>query len=107
MSVAALESLLLHHELASSGLEELPERVFERVDSVIEPAWKTAVGSDFEFPQTTGPKPRGADLINRYVSRLLRKAHSDGQLREEFYRVLMMEKPPTALFKPHVIRRVI
>lgn len=107
MSVAALESLLLHHELASSRLETLPERFFDRVDSVIEPAWKTAVGSDFEFSQTTGPKPRGAALINRYVSRLLRKAHSDGQLREEFYRVLMMEKPPTALFQPSVIRRVI
>lgn len=107
MSVAALESVILHHELASSDFEKLPERFFERVDSVIEPAWKTAVGSDFEFPQTTGSKPRGADLINRYVSRLLRKAHADGQLREEFYRVLMMEKPPTALFQPRVAWRVL
>lgn len=107
MSVAALESLILHHELASGPIEKLPERFFDRVDSVIEPAWKMAVGSDFGFSQTTGSKPRGADLINRYVSRLLRKAHTDGQLREVFYRVLMMEKPPTALFQPRVAWRVL
>ena len=107
MSVAALESLLLHHELASGGLEALQERFFERVNSVIEPAWKTAAGSDFAFPQTTGSKPRGTDLVNRYVSRLLRKAHSDGQLREVFYRVIMMEKPPSALFQPRVMWRVL
>lgn len=107
MSVAALEALVLHHELASDVPEGLQERYFERVESVIDPAWKTAVGSDFEFSETTGSKPPGTDLINRYMSRLLQKAHSDGQLREEFYRVIMMEKPPTALFQPNVVWRVV
>ncbi|MDS0476837.1 FAD-dependent monooxygenase [Natrinema sp. 1APR25-10V2] len=107
MSVAALESLVLHHELASTALETLPKRFFDRTDSVIAPAWMTAVGSDFEFPQTTGPKPRGTALINRYMSRLFRKAQSDGQLRELFYRVLMMEEPPESLFHPTVVWRVL
>mgnify|MGYP006277399773 FL=1 len=107
MSVAALESLLLHHELASDSIETLPDRFFERVESVIDPAWKLAVGSDFAFSQTTGSKPQGTDLINRYVSRLLVKAHTDGQLREAFYRVLMMEKPPNALFHPRIVWSVL
>jgi 2-polyprenyl-6-methoxyphenol hydroxylase-like FAD-dependent oxidoreductase len=107
MSVAALESLLLHDCLATNGLEDLARRFFEQSTEVVDSAWMMAVGADFGFPQTTGPKPRGTGLMGRYISRLHRKAHTDGALRDAFTRVIMMEQPPTTLLHPGVAWRVL
>ncbi|WP_245180686.1 NAD(P)/FAD-dependent oxidoreductase [Haloarcula amylovorans] len=107
MSVAALEALLLHDTLRTDGLENLAPRFFERSEDVVDIAWAMAVGADFQFPQTTGPKPRGTDLLNHYVARLNRKAQTDGRLRDAFMRVMMMERPPSTLFRPGILWRVL
>lgn len=107
MSVAALEVLSLHHALAAGGLDGLPLRFFDRAEEAVDIAWTMAVGADFQFRETTGPKPRGTDLVARYLSRLSRKAQSDGALREKLFRVFMMEVPPTSLFRPTVVARVL
>jgi 2-polyprenyl-6-methoxyphenol hydroxylase-like FAD-dependent oxidoreductase len=107
MSVAALEAVALHHALASGDRDSLAIRFFERVQSVVDIAWTMAVGADFGFSETTGPKPRGTGLINRYLSRLTRKAHTDGELRDALFRVIMMEHPPTRLLRPDVAWRVL
>ena len=107
MSVAALEALSLHHAVATGDREGLASRYFDRVETVVDVAWTMAVGADFGFSQTTGPKPRGAELFNRYVSRLTRKAHTDGELRHAFYRVLAMERPPSSLLRPGLVWRVL
>lgn len=64
MSVAALEALVLHHALATGSTESLALRFFDHAEEVIDMAWQLAAGTDFAFPQTTGPKPRGTDLIS-------------------------------------------
>ncbi|SIQ88332.1 Dehydrogenase (flavoprotein) [Haladaptatus litoreus] len=107
MSVAALEAVLLHQTLATDGREDLALRFFERAGPVIDVAWMLAVGSDFGFPQTTGSKPRGTAVMGRYLSRLTRKAHADSTLSDAFSRVLMMEDPPTSLFRPRIVWRVL
>lgn len=106
MSVAVLEALCLHHALGSGG-RDLVSRYFEQAAKLIDVAWTMAVGADFQFPQTTGPKPRGSDLFGRYLSRLTRKAHADGELRDALFRVILMEQPPTALLRPATIARVL
>lgn len=107
MSVAALEALVLHHALENGGRERLGPRFFDQAGAVVDVAWTLSVGGDFAFPQTDGPKPRGTDLTNRYLSRLLRGAHDDEVLREAFVRVLMLERPPMTLFSPSVLWRVL
>ncbi len=107
MSVAALEALLLHHTLASDDFGSLAQRFFERVEQVVDVAWSMAVGADVSYPHTTGPKPLGIDFFNWYVTRLTKKAHSDGALREKYYRVINMEYPPTVLLRPDVVWRVL
>ncbi|WP_226008079.1 FAD-dependent oxidoreductase [Natrinema salinisoli] len=106
MSVAALEALELHQALARDGLEDLPPRFFDRAEEVIDMAWLLAAGSDFAFPQTTGPKPFGTDLISWYLTRLIHKAHTDSTLSSAFFRVLTMEQPPTTLLRPRKMWRV-
>ncbi len=107
MSVAALESLVLHDALGVADDASLAPRFYERASDVVDVAWQLAIGSDFQFPETTGDKPRGTDLLNRYVSRLTRRAHDDGHLRDAFVRVMMMERPPTSLFQPGILWRVL
>ncbi|MFC6837839.1 NAD(P)/FAD-dependent oxidoreductase [Halomarina ordinaria] len=107
MSVAALEALVLHRTLADGSREDLGLRFFDRVEDIVDIAWTLSVGGDFVFPQTEGPKPLGTDLTNRYISRLLRGSHDDQVLREAFVEVLMMERPPTTLFSPHILWRVL
>jgi hypothetical protein len=50
---------------------------------VVDGVWRMAVGADFEFPGTEGPKPRGTDLFNRYLTRLIRTTYADGQVADE------------------------
>jgi 2-polyprenyl-6-methoxyphenol hydroxylase-like FAD-dependent oxidoreductase len=107
MSVAALHALVLHHTLAENSLGNLALQFFHEAESVIDTAWLMAVGADFQFDQTTGPKPRGTSLMGWYLSRLTRKAHTDRTLAESLFRVIMMEKPPTSLFRPGVMGRVL
>jgi len=106
MSVAALEALVLHHALATGGLTDLGRRFFDRCEGILDVPWSIAVGGDFEFPQTEGSKPRGTDFLNWYLARLIRKAHTDGELTEALFRVFMMERSPTSLFRPSVVGRV-
>ena len=107
MSVAALEAIQLHHTLAAARNDELAQRFFQRAATIVDDAWMLAVGSDFQFEQTTGPKPTGTDLINRYLSRLLRTARTDGKVADAFHRVIIMEERPTSLFRPRVMWRVL
>ncbi|PSP48918.1 oxidoreductase [Halobacteriales archaeon QH_3_68_24] len=107
MSVAALDALQLHHTIARDGLDDVARRFFDRTADTIDIVWQMSVGADFDFPQTTGPKPRGTDLFNRYLDRFIRKAHSDPVLSEAFLRVMRLEKPPKTLLQPHTAWRVL
>ncbi|WP_159900344.1 FAD-dependent oxidoreductase [Salinirussus salinus] len=107
MSVAALQALQLHHTLAETGAEDIGVQFFDRVEPVIEDAWNVAVGTDFRFEETEGPKPTGTDLLNRYLSRLTRKAHRDATLADAYARVISLERRPTSLLRPTVAWRVL
>ncbi|WP_435348795.1 FAD-dependent oxidoreductase [Haloarchaeobius sp. HRN-SO-5] len=107
MSVAALEALVLHDALATGGREDLARRFFDAAGAVVGAAWLLAVGADFRFAQTTGPRPPGTDLVGRYLSRLVRRAHTDGDLTRAFVQVVTMERPPTSLLRPGVAWRVL
>ncbi len=106
MSVAALDALALHHELAN-GLSDIGRRVFQRSAGIIDEVWKLAVGRDFMFEETSGPKPFGVDLLNSYSARLLERAQQDPALAAAFIRVFRLEKSATSLFHPSVAWRVL
>jgi 2-polyprenyl-6-methoxyphenol hydroxylase-like FAD-dependent oxidoreductase len=106
MSVAALDALALHHALAD-GLDDLAPRFFDSVGAAVDVVWRMTVGSDFAFDATTGPKPRGTALFNRYVDRVVDTAKSDAYVSDQLARVFRLEQPPTSLFAPGVLWRVV
>lgn len=107
MSVAALEALQLHHTIANGGEDDLALRYFQRIESVVEHAWMLSVGSDSRFSQTTGPKPRGTSLVNRYLSRVIQAARTDETVSDLFTKIMVMEREPTDLFRPSIVARVL
>ena len=106
MSVSALDALQLHAALAA-GIEDLAARFFDRTADVIEPVWQLTVGSDFAHDATTGPKPPGTDLFNRYMDRLIPTAHGNDYVAEELKRVIRLQQDPTKLLAPGVLARVL
>ena len=109
MTVAATEAVAL-----GGLLDRIPDnsgrlaRAFYRAAAkAIRTPWQFAVGADFLYPETTGPRPRGIGLLNRYSSRLQRTAQTDPRLRRTFTSVQQLVAPPRALFTPAVIAKVI
>lgn len=107
MSVAAMEAVLLQRVLANGGLEHIGPRFFSQASDVIDNAWFLAVVADYAFDQTTGPMPRGARMFNRYLSRVIKTAHDDGYVANRLCEVLMLQREPTALLRPSILRRVV
>jgi 2-polyprenyl-6-methoxyphenol hydroxylase-like FAD-dependent oxidoreductase len=106
MSVRTLEALSLADAL-DGGIEDLPRRFYGRAARDIEGPWRVTAGGDFAFPGVTGTKPRGTDLVNRYVDALQRRASHDAVVCRALVEVTIMAKPPTALFAPRVAWRVL
>jgi 2-polyprenyl-6-methoxyphenol hydroxylase-like FAD-dependent oxidoreductase len=60
MTSASLQAAELDALLTSRpSLDGLALAFFKRAARVIDIPWQLAVGEDFRFPQTTGPKPPG------------------------------------------------
>lgn len=104
MQVAALDKLLSeqkdeHGQLAST--------FFKRAAKIIDIPWQLAVGEDFRFPETSGPKPAGTDLLNRYVAMVHRATLVDPVVCQAFAKVMNLMAPPPSLMAPGIMIRVI
>ena len=108
MSCAALQAHALAAAVADTGVrcDVLPPRFNRAAARIIDAPWSIAVGADFLHPSTTGPKPPGTDLANRYTQRLVRATHHSLPLARTFTRVVNLVEPPTALVRPSVVARV-
>jgi 2-polyprenyl-6-methoxyphenol hydroxylase-like FAD-dependent oxidoreductase len=107
MSVATLEALALNDCLTSLPS---PDRVwrpfFKAAARVIDTPWTIAAGSDFAFPEVTGPKPAGTDVVNWYLERVHKAASIDRRVCRAFFDVANLLRPATTLFAPSVVARV-
>lgn len=79
-----------------------------RLARIQRPVWLLATGEDFRYPQTEGERPGPlAHLFHRYVDRVLIAATSSPAVHQRFLEVLHLLKPPTALFGPDIVTRVL
>lgn len=104
LQAAALDMLLKKRK---GKLQDIARPYFRRVAHVIDTPWQIAVGEDFRYPQTTGKKRPGTAFINAYLTQVHRATHSDPVISKAFIEVLSMLRPPTYLFRPNIIGRVL
>ncbi|MGP4049004.1 FAD-dependent oxidoreductase [Streptomyces sp. 2A115] len=108
MTSAALQALALGSTIDRHGHSgaRTAAAYYDAAAKAVEVPWALAAGGDFAFPQTRGPKPRGTDLVNRYVRGVARAAQVSPAVAKGFASVAHLAKPPTLLFRPSVVARV-
>jgi 2-polyprenyl-6-methoxyphenol hydroxylase-like FAD-dependent oxidoreductase len=105
MSVAALEAVELRAMLARGPLDV--RKFFAAAHRIEDVAWKISTGGDLRFDGVEGKRTPDMKLMNRYLDRLGRAAHSDPTLTVQFLAVAGFVERPESLFKPSVISRVL
>lgn len=108
MTCAAMEAVALGRLLDRYGSASgaMVREFYREAARVIAVPWRFAVGADFGYPETVGPRPRGMGLLNRYSTRLQRTAQRDPVVRRTFTAVQQLVQPPGALFAPGIVARV-
>ncbi|MEZ4709883.1 MAG: hypothetical protein R3A44_21940 [Caldilineaceae bacterium] len=107
MTSATLQTAELDQLLEKGiALEKLAPAFFKAAAKVIDIPWQLAVGEDFRYAETSGPKPAGVDLINKYVARVHRATLHDEVVCNAFLKVMNLMAPPTSLFHPRIVWRV-
>jgi 2-polyprenyl-6-methoxyphenol hydroxylase-like FAD-dependent oxidoreductase len=107
MAVAGEQALALRSALANGGDADLALRFFRAAARPVGNAWQLAVGSDMAMPGVEGSRPLAMRLSNRYVGRVLTAAETDPEVARRFLRVAGLLDPPTALFDPRIVIRVL
>jgi 2-polyprenyl-6-methoxyphenol hydroxylase-like FAD-dependent oxidoreductase len=107
MSSAVLQAVELGAAVDEHGNDaRLPRAFYKRAAKVIANPWKIAVGADFAFPECTGPKPPGTDLVNRYMQRVLLAAQVSPEVNTAMILVQNLLASPATLMRPSMMRIV-
>lgn len=109
MTCAAQQAQALAAQLDRTGTVDrsFVRRYFRAVSRVVADPWRIAVGGDFAYEGTSGPKPRGTDLMNRYMQRVAIAAQRDGTVATRTREVATLARPPASLLAPRFAWRVL
>lgn len=107
MSSAAGVARALRDALEGGLDAMLYKRYFKRASKVIDIPWQTAVGSDLALDFIGGVQPWPIRLINAYVRSIHVAAQHDAQVSIAFLKMGHLLAPPTSLFAPGMLARVL
>ena len=80
---------------------------FKAASRIVSIPWSIAVGADFAYEGTTGKKPPGTDLVNRYMDRVIIAAQHDDLVALRFNEVAALLRRPETLLAPAFAARVL
>jgi 2-polyprenyl-6-methoxyphenol hydroxylase-like FAD-dependent oxidoreductase len=106
MTTAALEGLALGRCLQERE-EALAERFFARAAPIIDIPWQIAAGNDLRHPQLADKQTTMGRFMNWYIGKVHRAAAADPAVGCAFLRVTNLMSPPTQLFAPATVSRVV
>lgn len=108
MTVAAFEAQALEQTLAENpALADLHRRFFAKAAKIVDIPWSMATGEDFRYPTIPGKRPAGTRFLHGFMTRVHHVARTDAVVCRTFFEVANLLKPPTALFAPAVVWRVL
>jgi 2-polyprenyl-6-methoxyphenol hydroxylase-like FAD-dependent oxidoreductase len=109
MTSAMLQAEALGRCLDRSGAVDrsFARRYFRAAGRVVSGPWSIAIGGDFAYAGTTGRKPPGTDLVNRYIDRVTVAAQHDDAVALRFNEVAALVRRPEVLMRPAFAARTL
>ena len=110
MTTAALGAVTLDKMLRerNGNLRGLSRQFQKRLAKVNETPWMLATGEDYRYTDTVGGSPTWFNrFMHRYMDHVLQLATRSMAVRRTLLRVFNMLVPPTALFRPRILFRVL
>lgn len=110
MTTGALGAVELETCLASQEKGRIvgfSGRFRQRLARVVDAPWELATSSDMGYPQAEGKRPLATRVVSRFVKKMLDLSAVDREINDRFLPVQHMLKPPTYLFSPRMIFRVL
>lgn len=112
MTVAALEAealgrLILEAKRHGRLDPRLGRRWFRDIGKIIDRAWQGVSIEDFRLPELAAHRPVSLRPLQWYMDRVHRATHRSAAVTDQFYRVIGFLDPPTALFRPRIVVRVL
>ncbi len=68
--------------------------------------WQMSTGEDFRFPETTGTRPFGISITNKFVSLVHKATITDEMVCSAFLRVMGLLDPATKLLQPRMMWKI-
>lgn len=115
MTIAALGALTLQESLreqrklhADGSFRGLSRRFQRRLAKVNKAPWLLATGEDYRYRETEGGSPSlMTKFMHRYMNQVLQLTTRDVTVRSALLHVFSMLKPPSILFRPSIVWRVV
>lgn len=109
MTSAAMQSRALGECLDRAGAVDraFARRYFRAAGRVVAVPWSIAVGGDFVYDGTTGKKPPGTDLVNRYMARVTIAEQHDDAVALRLDEVAALVRRPETMLSPRFVIRVL
>lgn len=109
MTVSAMAAENLGQVLSQSGgqLDGLAQRFQRGYPKIVEPAWLLSTSADLEWIGRTGPVSLADRISGWYIPKVLDAIPADRIVHTAFLEVQNLMAPPTALFAPQVLVRVL
>ena len=115
MTIAALGALTLQQCLreqqklhGDGSLRGLAQHFQRRLAKVNKAPWLLATGEDYRYRETDGGSPSVTTrFMHRYMNHVLRLTTYDVAVRSALLQVFSMLAPPSTLFRPSILFRVV
>ncbi|MEO8972304.1 MAG: hypothetical protein ABI406_11980 [Ktedonobacteraceae bacterium] len=111
MTAAALEvdmlNTLLYRQRERGDISGFSRLFQKKITKIVDTFWLLAASEDFRHPETQGKRPFGVNFLNRYARRVHELSTFDPQVTLLLYQVLQAIKPPTTLFSPQILAKVL
>ncbi|HEX7275916.1 MAG TPA: hypothetical protein VF244_00940, partial [Acidimicrobiales bacterium] len=109
MTSAALQAEALGVQLDRSAAIDraFARSYFRAVNKIVKIPWSIAVGGDFVYEGTTGKKPLGTDMVNRYMNQVVRAGQHDDEVAIRLNEVVALLRSPQTLMAPAFVLRVL
>jgi len=107
ITVAALQAELLNRLGEGVTAPGANRRFLRAASDIVELAWNTAAGRSFTFAGVEGRPTVRMRISNAYLPRVIACAHADDAVATALMRAIHFLAPPTSLFAPPILAKVL